>query len=212
MNKPTYKILIAEDDTYASKGIEAILNDLEFATEIHQVKNGSEAIRFLEKNKIDVLVTDVNMQPVNGIELCQHVKKNYMHIKIIVLTGFVTMEYVNPLSELGVGAIIYKNNASTADLFNAFSIVMLGGTFVSPIFSKFKKDMNALTSMAQPPLTDVERQIVQLLAVGEKIQNIAFVISKSKRTTERMIENLKIQYNVQNNTALVKKAMDLKLI
>jgi len=207
-----YKILIAEDDTFSRKGIETVLLELQLNVEIGQVKNGQEALEYLSKNKVDILLTDINMQPINGLELSKTVRNLFPEIKIIIITGFITMEYIKPLSELNVEGIIYKNNGNIDDMQNALTLVKSGNKFRSNHILKFIDQMNLLSSNNSPILTEIEKKALTLLADGVRFQQIADRIFKSKRSTERLFENLRMQFNVATNPALISKLKELKLI
>jgi len=212
MTNQSLSILIAEDDTYCRKGIETVLNETDRNTIIYQASNGLQALEMLDKHHIDILLTDINMQPINGLELSKEVRKKYPAIKIMAISGFITLEYIKPLRELNVEAIIYKNNGNTAEIETALKMVESGGKFLSANILEFVEQINQLSKQTTIRLTDDETNILKCLAEGMLVKDIPNKLFIGERTVNRRLEKLKVELGVTTGAALICNAKELNLI
>ncbi|SET62516.1 response regulator transcription factor [[Clostridium] polysaccharolyticum] len=103
-----YDILIVDDEKIERNGIRFLLKQYGFDLNIYEANNGLKALEFLEKNKVDILLTDVKMPFMDGIELCSELRKRNLDMKILIFSGYSEFEYARMAVKLGVSEYILK--------------------------------------------------------------------------------------------------------
>lgn len=205
-------VLIAEDDFTSSYGIEMVLkNNFQDKINCFLAKNGKEALEIFEKNKIDILIADINMSPINGIELIEKVIKNYPEVNIIVISNNIKIEHYKQLINLNV-SLIYKILGKNDDIINAFITASKGYKYVAPDILEHFKQIYEISEKQNINVTAEELKIIQLLSKGYLIKQIADSTNIKRRTLERKNQQIKQKFEVNNNIELIKKAKDLGII
>lgn len=103
-----YNILIVDDEKIERRGIKSLLKKLNLELEIQETSNGKEALEYLLKNKIDILLTDIKMPFMDGIQLIENVRKNNINVKIVIFTGYEEFQYAKFAAKMGVKDYILK--------------------------------------------------------------------------------------------------------
>ncbi|HBG67974.1 MAG TPA: response regulator receiver protein, partial [Kandleria vitulina] len=103
-----YKVLVADDEKIGRKGVHFLLDQMEEELSIVEAKNGKEALHYIENNPIDILLTDIKMPFIDGIELIGEALKIQPHIKIAIFSGYSDFEYAKKALSLGVMEYILK--------------------------------------------------------------------------------------------------------
>ncbi len=217
-NKPN--ILIAEDHDFFTDGIKNHLETMPETGKIFTAKNGRQSLEIIENNKIDILITDIQMPEINGIELCRKLKKEDSKIKIIVLTQFYDRKHVLPLLKIKIPSILGKVDAKT-ELNDAIAAVLDNKNYYSPIIQETihsiimgKKKIKQADGVIQP-LTRREKQLLPYVARGLSNQEIVNVLANlpdkiilSPYTIDGHRRNLYMKFNVHNAAKLAKEARD----
>jgi len=211
MENTKFQILIAEDDTWAGKAIEDYLKDKYKSWKIYSVKNGKAALSVLKKNKINILLSDIVMEPINGIELAKEVKRKYPNIKIIIQSSQIRLEHIKHLATLRV-SVINRINGETSDLETALKYEMEDKKFVSANILEHISRIQELSVNNKIEVSPTEKEIIILLSEGCLKKNIPEKIKTSSRTFERTKANLLKLFNVNTDAQLIAKAKDLNII
>jgi len=210
MNK--IRVLIAEDHTIVCKGICSLLEGKEEIEIVGEAKNGKEAIKKVEQLIPNVVLMDIAMPIINGMEATRQIKKQFPEVKVLVLSMYNNEEYI--MNCLEFGALGYMNKqASPEELVLAINTVYKGGYFISPSFSKeiikkyieITKDIDKKNNYKE--LTTREREILQLIAEAYSNKEIAKLLYVSVKTVETHRAHLMDKLNIHNTVDLTKYAI-----
>lgn len=206
------KVLVVDDHTIVRDGICALLalaGDIEV---IGEASNGKEAIEMVRKLTPDVVIMDIAMPIMGGLEATHRIHKESPNVKVLALTQYDDREYVFPIIEAGAYGFISKSAASS-ELTTGIRSVHRGDSFLSPSVTKFLVEVyrqgGTLKRSIDPydELTVREREILQLLAEGYTIQEIAKMLSISPKTAEGHKTSLMSKLDIHNRSELIKYAL-----
>ncbi|MCG8579396.1 MAG: response regulator transcription factor [Bacteroidales bacterium] len=209
------KILLADDHSMIRQGLKAFLDKDNFEV-VAEANNGVEALELLKENDIDVLVTDIMMPEMDGVELCKQVNQDHPHIHILALT--MMNENYNIKKMLGAGAKGYILKDCTQDeLRTAIETVYQGRNFYSQEVTDII--MEGLSAQPAPkqrlvneiPLTKREKEILHLICKEKTNVEIADELFISNRTVEAHKRNLLDKTGCKNIAGLVLYAVERKL-
>lgn len=216
-------VILADDHILVRDGIKALLEDQEGIRVIDEASNGKEALEAVKKNKPHLLIVDIRMPELNGIEVVREINKNYSDVRTLVLSMHDSEEYVVKAIQAGADGYLLKG-ASKEEFLKALFKVAAGGKYftgdVSAIimnnFVSGNTTLDALSTEAQnePPfnLTKREKQILNLVLQLKNNKDIAEELKISKRTAEVHRFNLMKKLDVKNLMELNNKAKDFQLI
>lgn len=211
MNK--IKVLLAEDHIIVRKGLRALL-DKEIGIEvIGEAEDGREAIRKAEELHPDVVVMDIAMPGLNGLEATRQIKKRFPGMKIIILTVHNNEEYVLETLRAGASGYLVKKAAPT-DLISAIQAAYRGESFLSPSISRTvideylgKTEKVSERDEIYGKLTDREREVLQLIAEGHTNRKISELLHVSIKTVETHRAHIKDKLNVSSTAELIQHAI-----
>lgn len=209
-------IHIVDDHQMLIDGLKALLKGEDRFEIIGESNNGNTALEKIEKQQPDILLTDINMPEMNGIELCKKIKAKYSSIKIIALSMYGERGMISEMLQAGVNGYILKNTGK-AELISAITKVAGGGMFFSDEVSvEMMKAVAApaekTESEAEVNLTQREIEIVQLIAKEMSNAEIAEKLFISERTVETHRKNIFRKTATKSVVGLIKYAFDKKLI
>lgn len=174
--------------------------------------NGREALETVRELTPDVVLMDIAMPIMDGVEATRRIHKEFPKVKILALTQYDDKAYVFPVIEAGASGFISKTAASS-ELVAGIRSVHRGDSFLSPSVARFLiEDYQQIASMkgSQDPyeqLTNREREVLKLVAEGHTTQEIAAMLVLSPKTVERHKTNLMSKLDIHNRTELVKYAL-----
>jgi len=206
------RVLVVDDHTIVRDGICALLalaGDIEVAGE---AANGSEALKMVAELHPDVVLMDVAMPLMGGLEATRRIHKEFPQTKILVLTQYDDKEYVFPVIEAGASGFISKAAASS-ELASGIRAIYRGDSYLSPSVAKLLMENYQRTSgerASQDPynqLTERERDVLKLLAEGYSTQEIADMLVITPKTVEGHKTNLMAKLDIHNRIDLVKYAL-----
>lgn len=205
--KEKINIVIADDHSIFLEGFTALINNNSLNV-IANCNNGKEVLDVLKDNKVDLLISDINMPMMDGITLTSKVKKQYPNIKILILSMYEEKYIINKALTAGADGYISKN-ASKEIILEAIESCMKGERFISPTQDKFTKTSLKLNErkIKQVTLTKREKEILKLIAKEISNGEIAERLDISKRTVETHKKNMILKLGVQNTVGLVKIAI-----
>ena len=216
------KVVLADDHVLVRDGIKALLEDQKGITVIDEASNGVEALEVINQNKPDILIVDIRMPEMNGIEVVREMSKSYKDVKTLVLSMHDSEEYVVQAIQAGADGYLLKG-ASKEEFLKALNKVASGGKYftgdVSAIIMKnFVNGTTTSVSPKQAPaetpfkLTKREKQILSLVLKLKNNKDIAEELEISKRTAEVHRFNLMKKLDVKNLLELSNKAKEFGLV
>jgi DNA-binding NarL/FixJ family response regulator len=206
------KVLVVDDHTIVRDGICALLalaGDIEV---VGEATNGSEALQKIREVHPDVVLMDIAMPIMGGLEATRRINKEFPKTKVLVLTQYDDKEYFFPVIESGASGFISKAAASS-ELTVGIRSVYRGDSYLSPSVTKLLVENYQHTSSEranQDPyrqLTGREREVLKLLAEGHSTQEIAEILIITPKTVEGHKTNLMAKLGVHNRVELVKYAL-----
>lgn len=206
------KVLVVDDHTIVRDGICALLALVADIEVVGEAANGKEALEEMEKLAPDVVLMDLAMPIMGGLEATRRICREFPRAKVLVLTQYEDREYIFPIIEAGARGFISKVAASS-ELASGIRAVFGGDSFVSPSVAKiFIEDYQQRVAgwgTADPysQLTDREREVLKLLAEGHTTQQIADMLIVTPKTVEGHKTSLMAKLNIHNRTELVKYAI-----
>ena len=199
------RILIADDHKIVCDGLKALLEAQPDMEIVAQADNGREAVKLAQKQKPDMIIMDVAMPDLNGLEAMRQILSNNPHIKVIALSMHADKRYVTGMLSSGASGYILKHCAFE-ELVHAIRIVLSNQVYLSPTIAGIvvkelaqSKSRRARQSISASPqtLTSREREVLQLIAEGHSAREIALRLHLSVKTVEthrrQMMEKLEIR-------------------
>jgi len=206
------RVLVVDDHTIVRDGICALLRLAGDIEVVGEAANGREALEMAKKLMPDVVLMDIAMPNMDGLEATRRIRKEFPKVKVLVLTQYDDKEYVFPVIEAGASGFISKTAASS-ELVSGIRSVYRGDSFLSPSAARILVEdyqQEASIRKEQDPykqLTDREREILKLLAEGYTTRKIADMLVISVKTVEGHKTNLMSKLDIHNRTDLVKYAL-----
>jgi NarL family two-component system response regulator LiaR len=191
MNEPV-RLLIVDDHVFVRKGIRALLETEEDILVVGEAQDGAEALDRIEEMNPDVILLDLLMPKMNGIEVIEHTIARDPSARILVLTSFVADDKVFPAIKSGALGYLLKDS-QPSELIEAIRQVHKGESSLSPaIARKLIQEINRPSDrqLSSNPLTDREVEILQHLAKGENNHTIAEVLVLSEATVRTHVSNI----------------------
>ncbi|MBC9795530.1 response regulator transcription factor [Sinomicrobium weinanense] len=217
MSEQKIRIILADDHVLVRDGIKALLEDQEDLEVVNEASDGLEALKILEKKAPDLLIVDIRMPEMNGIEVVRAIKKQGLAVKTLVLSMHDSEEYVLQSVEAGADGYLLKGS-SKDEFLKALHTVYSGGKYFSGDVSSIL--VENFISRAKSPgtvaedkfsLTKRERQILSHVLKGKSNKQIAEELNISKRTAEVHRFNLMKKLQVKNLIELANKAKEYGL-
>ena len=209
------KVLLVEDHKILRDGLKAALSGNKEIKVIGECEDGNQVIEFLEKNEVDVILMDIKMPILGGIETTQQVNEKYPNIKILALSMYNEEAYIMKIFKAGASGYILKNT-SISEMIEGIKKVYEGEIFyslevanimVSKYMNKTIKAKTKNTSITIDDLTKREKEIIKLISNEFTNQEIADKLFISARTVDTHRRNLLQKLGVKNTAGLVKFAM-----
>ncbi len=205
-----YTIILADDHAMFREGIRKIIERIEGALISGEANDGLELLELLKKSSPNLVILDISMPNLRGLEAIREIKKTYPKVKILVLTMHKKKEFLRQALRDGADGFLLKEDAGS-ELIRAVQTVRNGGKYLSPLLT------NVLTSLAveeEKPevLTMREREVLKLLAEGKRSKEIAEALYISPHTVRRHRSNIMEKLNIKNLADLVKYAISQSYI
>lgn len=216
MNRPI-RIVIADDHTIVRQGLARLLEDQPGIIVVGEAVNGHKAIEKTLKLKPDIIIMDIAMPLLNGIEAAKRIRKELPSTKIIILSMYSHEHYIHELLETGISGYLLKDS-SGRDILKAIRVAMKDETFLSPSISKKVVDSYLTprkTSSRQErfkKLTNREREVFQLIAEGHSTRQIADMLCVSVSTVKSHRSKIMEKLWIDTPVHLVHFAIKLGLV
>lgn len=205
------RIVLADDHVLIRRGLRKIIDGEPNLQVVGEVGDGLELLSFLQKNSADLVLLDISMPKLRGIEAINEVKKISSTIKVLMLTMHSSKDFLCSAIHAGADGYVLKED-SDDELLNAITKCLSGEFYMSPVLSEgiSKEEMAAMCSdmkWAPEELTIREKQVLTLVAEGRKSKDIAELLSISIRTVEHHRANIMKKADVKNTAELIKYAI-----
>lgn len=200
------RVLIIDDHPLVQDGIKTMLQSESSVEICGACKSGGEALAFLEVNVPDIILLDINLPDMDGLQLCERIRRQHASVKIIGLTSINEAGMITGLLQRGGNGYLLKN-MEREELLKAIDKVMEGSVYLSEDANlKVLEQYKSLDEVKRPTLTRREKEILDLLASGLSGPEIAKQLVLSDLTVETHRKNLFRKFNVHNVQSLLKLA------
>lgn len=208
------KLIIADDHKLVIDGYISIIKEMENIQVIGTASNGKEVLTLMETMEPDIILLDINMPMMDGLETTQNLKKRRPGTKIIILTMYNDSSLVKKLVSLGVDGYLLKN-CTKQTMLDAIECVMSGKPYydkeiTETILNRYQQ--NTETSAGPVLLSQRELQIIRLIALGNTTVEIAKNLNLSPHTVKTHRRNVNQKLDLHSPAALVQYAYDNKLL
>lgn len=209
------KILIADDHQILLDGIKAILETDPQLKVVATASNGHEVLKVLKNKSVDVLLLDLQMPEMDGLETIDHVNKDFPDLKILMLTTNDEGSIITTLFKKGATGYLLKNSSKEI-LIQGIKDAYVGQKVLSPHLT-----LKMIESLGEKPksfsgqipkITKRELEVVKLIAKQYTTQQIADTLYVSTNTVATHKRNLFVKMDVKNSVGMIKKAMDWGMI
>ena len=213
-------VVIADDHTILRRGLVSLLSLNQNIEVIGEAEDGKSAVEIALRLTPDVVLMDISMPVLNGLEATDRLKREAPAIKILILSAHDNDEYVNQVVRSGANGYVLKST-SPEDLYTAIRTVHSGHAFFSPSLTGRFGDRGSAAqgasgggkdSLAGSALTMREREVLQLIAEGETHQHIADRLFISVRTVDTHTHNIMMKLNLHDTAGLVTYAIKNKIV
>lgn len=209
------KVLIVDDHQIVRDGIERILNDEGDIELIGSVSSGKEALDFIKCNQPDIVIADLSMPNMSGIELTEKLTSHYPDVRVLILSMFNNEDYIVSAIQAGAKGYLPKQDSTTEILLETIRTLFNGDEFYSPSISKIvlksfiKKVKNTSVSDAakKHQLTSREKEILKLYVEGCSNNEIAEKLNLSVYTVKTHKNNIMQKYNFKSTVEMIKFAL-----
>jgi DNA-binding NarL/FixJ family response regulator len=205
-----YTIILADDHPMFREGIRKIIERIEGALITGEVNDGLELLELLKKSSPNLVILDISMPNLRGLEAIREIKKTYPQVKVLVLTMHKKKEFLRQALRDGADGFLLKEDAGS-ELIRAVQTVRNGGKYLSPLLSTVLTSLAVEEEKAEV-LTMREREVLKLLAEGKRTKEIAAALYISPHTVRRHRSNIIEKLNIQNLADLVKYAISQSYI
>lgn len=207
---PKIRVLIADDHAILREGVRALLNTTEDLEVVGEAADGREAIERCKSLDPDVVLMDLSMPGLGGLEATLELKKLGLRARVLILSQYDDREYVRRLLKAGVSGYVLKKSAG-AELAGAIRAVHRGGLVLDPEVARtaMEEARTPVPAEAEPydALTDREKQVLKLVAEGHSNKEVAEVLGISVKTAMSHRERVMEKLDVHNRTELVRFAL-----
>jgi two-component system response regulator NreC len=216
MNKKI-TIFLADDHTIVRQGLAKLLEAEPNLRVVGEAENGRQAVVNVEKLKPDVVLMDIAMPMLNGIEATRQIRKVCPQTKVIILSMHSHDRYISELFSLGASGYLLKSSTGT-DIINAIHTAVKGSTYLSPSISdKVIEDYLSLKKKSHQDdlynrLSNREREVFQMIAEGRSTRQIADILCLSPSTVKSHRSNIMEKLEMDNIAQLIQFAIHLGIV
>jgi DNA-binding NarL/FixJ family response regulator len=198
------KALIVEDHPIVSESLVNLIHTSLPGMICHPVMNGHDGLAYLNGNKTDIILLDINLPDMNGIEFCKEATSRFPSLHILAITSIEQRHVVEKVMENGALGFILKS-ADTDEILSAINQVLLGKKYINKQVSELLQGKSSPQGNL-PILTRRELEVLRLIADGLTNQEIADKLFISSWTVDTHRKNLLVKFNAKNTAILIKIA------
>ena len=206
----TYRVILADDHALFRSGVKRILSEVSGVEVVGEAADGLQLLALLKQMTPDLVILDISMPKLRGLEAIQQIKSSYPRVQVLILTMHKDAEYLSYALGAGAAGFLLKQDADP-ELLEAITNIRRGKTYLSPAISELLPD---LIRRRQKPdgtpkemLSHREREILKLLADGKSSKEISELLFISLRTVQNHRANIMKKLNIRRTTDLIKYAV-----
>ena len=212
----TIRVLLADDHALVRAGIRSLLQNLPDIEVVAEANNGREALALLETCHPDVVLMDIAMPGLNGLEAVVRIAEDFPYIQVVILSMYANEEYVLRALRAGAAGYLLKD-AGPVELELAINAATHNKTYLSPAISKYvteyvRQESEEAVSSPLERLTPRQREILQLIAEGRTTPEIAQLLEVSVKTVDTHRTQLMDRLDIHDIAGLVRYAIRVGLI
>lgn len=209
------RVLLADDHTLVRSGFRALLEQIDDVEVVAEAADGREALRLTEEHRPNLVLMDIAMPELNGLEAASRITKQFPDVSVILLSMHASEEYVSEALKTGAAGYMLKD-AAAVELQLALKAVANGESYLSPAVAS-----RVVAARAQPAgaratglgrLTPRQREILQLIAEGNSTKSIARKLELSVKTVETHRAKLMARLDIHDIAGLVRYAIRIGLV
>lgn len=206
------QVLLVDDHQLLREGTCALLNNATNIDVVAETGTGAEALDLITQLELDVVMLDIRLQDMSGIDVARILRQDFPHIKILILSAYHYEQYVRALFAVGVHGYLLKS-ASAPELIHAVEAVYHGQTVLSQEISN-QLAMRARNSgiAGTNMLSDREQEVLELVSRGASNKEIALQLGIAIRTVETHVSNAMAKLNAHSRTEAVNIAIQRDII
>ena len=210
------RVLLADDHTILRDGIRALLDDQDDMEVVGEAEDGQSTVKMVAHLQPDVVVMDIAMPLLNGLEATRQIQRDYPQVKVLILTMHENEEYIRQVLAAGALGYVLKD-AAARDLLGAIRAVNRGEAVLSPAITRLVIEDYLRWGDIRPEdatngLTSREREVLQLIAEGYTNKEIAEILCLSVKTIQSHRTNLMSKLDLHDRGELIKYAIQKKII
>jgi len=200
--RDTIKIILADDHRIFRKGLKSLLSEKENIEVLAEADNGDEALEAARKYKPEIVIMDIAMPKMDGIEATRQIRDRFPDTEVVILSMHAKKAYIDQVLKAGAKGYVLKDS-DEENLLSAINTVHNGGYYLdSPIADQ----------VLSAPLSEREREVLRLLAEGHSNQEVADTLYISRKTVENHRANIVRKTGIQGQVGLTKYAARIGLI
>jgi DNA-binding NarL/FixJ family response regulator len=204
------KVYIVDDHAIVIEGIYSLLQNEKGIEMAGHATNAGNCLAYFNTSKADVILMDISLPDMNGVDLCKLIKEKYPHVMVLALTTFNQGTYVRKMMENGASGYLLKN-ANKQEIIDAIKIVIKGKTYLSfDAGLALKSDTQQQNAI--PHLTKREKEVLSYIAEGLTNPQISEKLFISIDTVDSHRKNLHTKLNVNNTALLIRFAVAHNLL
>jgi two-component system response regulator NreC len=210
------RVLLADDHTILRDGIRVLIDGQDDMVVIGEAEDGQSTVKLVARLQPDVVVMDIAMPLLNGLEATRQILRDHPQVKVLILTMHENEEYIRQVLAAGALGYVLKD-AAARDLLGAIRAVYQGEAVLSPAITRLVIEDYLRWGEIQPAdtsdgLTSREREILQLIAEGYTNKEIAEILNLSVKTVQSHRTNLMNKLDLHDRGDLIKYAIQKKII
>jgi DNA-binding NarL/FixJ family response regulator len=208
------RILLVDDHALVRAGMKSLLREIEGVEVVAEASDGAEALRLAEQERPDVVLMDIAMKGMNGLDAAARLREQRPEAKVIILSMHTSEEYVLLALRAGAAAYLIKDSA-TSELELALKSVMRGETYLSPAISRQVVEgyvQRVGAGAVADPLTPRQREVLKRIAEGRSTKEIAYDLQLSVKTVETHRAQIMERLGIRDVAGLVRYAMRVGLV
>jgi DNA-binding NarL/FixJ family response regulator len=210
-NNSIIKILLADDHNIVRSGLRGLIERQQNYDIVGEAQDGREAVKLCQELVPDVVMMDISMPVLNGIEATRQILESMPGMKVVILSVHSSRRFVGEVFKAGASGYLLKN-CSFKEVVTAIDAVSEGGTYICPQIANIVRDdylqfLVDKDDTVSSTLSKREREVLQLIAEGKNVKEIAFAFNLSVKTIEAHRQHIMEKLDLHNIAALTKYAI-----
>ncbi len=210
MNNEAINILIVDDHTVMRKGLSRLILSRYCGAQLYEADDGNEALNLLENNKIDLVITDITMPNMDGIELTKNITNKYPNVKVMVVSMHLDDIYIKESIEAGAKGYLSKAMEDENEILDGIEKILNNTTFYDKKTSQIL--IQGMFKQQTQKLTPKEIKIARCLSDGLVYKEIASKMHISPRTVENYRKNILEKLDLKTTADIIKYAIKQGLV